>query len=115
MYKFSYAEILDDGGQEARGREQLALDHAIELLNVASTSGINSPEALTAINYIQNLWSFLIEDLANPENALAAQLRADLISIGLWVIREADRVLRDPSKTFAALIEVNKSIRQGLA
>lgn len=114
MYKFSYAEILGDAGVETRAREQLAFDHALELLSIAELRGPASPEAMEAISYIQKLWNFMIEDLARPENALAAQLRGDLISVGLWVIREADRILNDPSKTFAALIEVNKTIREGL-
>jgi flagellar protein FlaF len=114
MYKFSYAEILEDGSEELRTREQLALDHAIELLTVAEARGPSSPEAMDAIRYIQKLWNFLIEDLANPNNSLAETLRADLISIGIWVIREADRILNDTSKTFAALIEVNRTIRDGL-
>jgi flagellar protein FlaF len=114
MYKFSYAEVLGDAGVESRAREQLAFDHALELLSVAELRGSTSPEALTAISYIQKLWNFMIEDLAKPENALADQLRGDLISVGLWVIREADRILADPSKTFGALIEVNRTIREGL-
>ncbi len=114
MYKFSYAEILDEGGHASREREELALDRAIEFLSVAEARGPDSPEAVSALHYIQKVWNFLIEDLANPGNVLAEQLRADLISIGIWVIREADRILVDPSKTFAALIEVNKTIRDGL-
>lgn len=114
MYKFSYAEILDEAGSAGREREELALDRAIELMSVAEASGPESPEARSAIHYIQKLWNFLIEDLASPGNALAEQLRADLISVGIWVIREADRILIDPNKTFAALIEVNKTIRDGL-
>jgi len=114
MYTFSYAEILDESGDESRGREQLALDDALELLTVAESRGPQSPEALEAIRYIQKLWNFLISDLADPQNALTEQLRADLISIGIWVIREADRILNDPTRTFAALIEVNRTIRDGL-
>ncbi|WP_026379071.1 flagellar biosynthesis regulator FlaF [Afifella pfennigii] len=114
MYTFSYAEILNESGDQSREREQLALDEALQLLSVADTRGPNSPEAIEAIRYIQKLWNFLIADLADPQNGLAEQLRADLISIGIWVIREADRVLNDPSRTFKALIEVNQSIRNGL-
>jgi flagellar protein FlaF len=114
MYKFSYAEILDDSTTEARAREQMAMDRAIELLKLAEERGPSSPEAMTAIQYIQRLWNFLIEDLASPSNALAEQLRADLISIGIWVIREANRILVDPSRTFAALIQVNSTVREGL-
>ena|SRR6185436_1966673 len=114
MYKFSYAEVLEASGGEGRSREQVAFDHALELLRAAEEHGPQSAEARTAITYIQKLWNFLIEDLANPTNSLAEQLRADLISVGIWVIREADRILLDPKKTFSTLIEVNTNIRNGL-
>lgn len=114
MYKFSYAEILEEGGEQGREREQQALDHALELLNEAQAHGPQSQEGMSAINYLQKVWNFLIEDLASPGNALGDHLRADLISIGIWVIREADRLLTDPSGNFTALIEVNTTIRDGL-
>jgi flagellar protein FlaF len=114
MYKFSYAEILEEDVHEARAREQAAIDRAIELMTIAGERGRESPEAAEAVGYVQKLWSYLIKDLVDPDNELAETLRADLISIGLWAIKEADRVLNDPSKNFLALIEVNQSIRNGL-
>ncbi|MCT8267852.1 MULTISPECIES: flagellar biosynthesis regulator FlaF [Afifella] len=114
MYKFSYAEILDDSGGESRAREQMALDHALELLHVAEIRGAGSPEAAEALGYVNKLWNFMIRDLASPQNGLGQELRRDLISVGLWVIREAENVLVDPSRNFAALIEVNQTIRDGL-
>ena len=56
----------------------------------------------------------LIDDLANPENALPAQLRADLISIGLWNLSQTDQILRGDATGFEALIYVNTLIRDGL-
>lgn len=114
MYKFSYAEILEDDVHEARVREQAAIDRAIELMTLAEERGSQSPEATEAVGYVQKLWSYLIKDLVDPGNELAETLKADLISIGLWAIKEADRVRNDPSKNFLALIEVNKTIRNGL-
>lgn len=114
MYRYSYAEILEDSSETTRSREQMALDHAIELLKAAEAKGPNSTEARDAIEFIQKLWNFLIEDLVNPNNALAESLRGDLISVGIWVIREADRILNEPGRTMRALIEVNASIRDGL-
>ena len=67
-----------------------------------------------AVTYVQKLWTFFIESLADPGNELAASLKQDLISIGLWAIAESDRVLTDPAKGFTALIDVNKTIRDGL-
>ncbi|MCK0207924.1 flagellar biosynthesis regulator FlaF [Starkeya koreensis] len=114
MYRYSYAEILGDSGVEGRGDERLALDHVIELLNAAQANGPQSPEAAQAVLQLQKLWGFLIRDLADPHNELADALRANLISIGLWIIKEADQIVQERSANFAGLIEVNRTIRDGL-
>jgi flagellar protein FlaF len=114
MYKMSYAEVMASGARAARDREKEALNHAIALMSAAQEKGGASPEATEAVAYVQKLWTFFIENLADPHNDLGASLKQDLISIGLWAIAESDRVLADPSKGFAALIDVNKTIRDGL-
>ncbi|WP_343068863.1 flagellar biosynthesis regulator FlaF [Methylorubrum zatmanii] len=53
-------------------------------------------------------------DLLNPENGLPKALRADLVAIGMWTMREVGEVLSTPERSLAALIEVNTSIRDGL-
>lgn len=114
MYRFSYAEILEDTPQTARQRERLALEHSIELLQAAVANGPKSREAVEAIYFVRRLWAFFIEDLAKPENALPQALRADLISIGLWIMREADEIRLGNSENFKGLIEVTKLIAEGL-
>lgn len=114
MYRMSYAEIVDDDSQERRSREVMAFDHGIDLLTRAAASGTRSAEATEAVRYVQQLWGFLITDLADPGNSLTDVVRTDLISIGLWVMREADRVLTGASQNFAGLIEVNRTVRDGL-
>jgi flagellar protein FlaF len=115
MYKMSYAEVMEGSASEARQRERSALDHAIELMRLAEEKGARSPEANEAVQYVQRLWQFFIENLADPNNELATGLKQDLISIGLWAIAESDRILSDSSKSFATLIDINKTIRDGLA
>ncbi len=56
----------------------------------------------------------LVEDLANPENALPEELRAALISIGLWIMREAEAIRLGRSDDFSAMIEITAMIRDGL-
>lgn len=114
MYRFSYAEILEDTPQTARQRERLALEHSIELLQAAQTGGIKSREAVEAIYFVRRLWAFFIEDLAKPDNALPQSLRSDLISIGLWIMREADEIRLGKSENFKGLVEVTKLIAEGL-
>lgn len=114
MYKMSYAEIMEGDAREARAREREALDRAIDLMHRAEAKGNQSPEAAEAIQYVQKLWTFFIENLTDPHNELSGSLKSDLISIGLWTIAEADRILVDGSKNFTSLIDVNKTIRDGL-
>lgn len=114
MYRISYAEIVNDSSDERRAQERLALDHAIDLLTAAEEKGPNSAEATQAVLYLQKLWGFLIKDLADPGNELGEALRANLISIGLWVIKEADQIMSEKSKNFAGIIDVTRTIRDGL-
>jgi flagellar protein FlaF len=52
--------------------------------------------------------------LARPENDLPQELRADLISIGIWIMREAEEIRLEKSDNLKGLIEVSMSIREGL-
>lgn len=114
MYHFSYGEIVDDAASGARERERLALDRSIELLKSADEQGPQSRAALEALLYVKRLWSLLLEDLAGPGNDLPPKLRADLISIGLWVMKEAERVREEPSRNLRGLIDISSIIRDGL-
>ncbi len=114
MHRLAYAEILAETPSRARERERAAIGRAVELLQAAEGRGPRSREAVEALLFLRRLWWLLIEDLANPENDLPGALRADLISIGLWVLREADRLRLEQSAGFADLIAVMQSIGDGL-
>lgn len=115
MYRFSYAEVLDDNPKEMRARERQALERSIELLRAAEAAGPNSREAIDANQFSAKLWTILIEDLGMAENQLPKQLRADLVSIGLWVMRELEEIRMERSSNYKGIIDVTQSIAQGLA
>ena len=110
----AYAETLEDTPHQARERERAAIERAIGMLQHAQANGRRSREAVEAPQYLRRLWSVLMEDLASPENDLPEKLRADLISIGLWVVRETELIRQEKSDDFPGLIEVMKSIADGL-
>lgn len=110
----AYAEMLEETPRLARERERAAIERVVELLRQAEAKGPRSREAAEALLYLNRLWSVLIDDLASPENDLPQALRADLISIGLWAMREADQIRLEQSDDFSAIIDVMKSIREGL-
>ncbi|ADZ72292.1 flagellar biosynthesis regulator FlaF [Polymorphum gilvum] len=114
MYSFSYAQTIDDLCVDQRSDERQAMDIVIAQLERAREKGLKSREAVEAIFNTRRLWSFFIESLADDANELPPSLRADLISIGIWVIKEVERVRQRETETLDALIDVNAMVRDGL-
>ena len=114
MYQFSYAEVLDEIPKESKDRERKAIERSIELLHVAEAKGAGSHEAVEALLFVRRLWGVFVEDLAQPDNDLPKPLRADLISVGLWIMREAEQIRLGKSHNFKALIEISTVICEGL-
>jgi flagellar biosynthesis activator protein FlaF len=114
MYKFSYEETLIESGGRQRENERLAIEQSITLLKSAEGAGPHSREAVDALIFLNRLWSFFLEDLAKPENALPEDVRAKLISIGIWMLKEAESISRGKSRNFSALIDVSNVIAEGL-
>jgi flagellar protein FlaF len=114
MYQFSYAEVMEDSADDARSVERQALDRAIALMRLAEGKGPATREAIEAVYFVRRLWSALIEDLAKPENGLPEALRASMISVGLWLMREAERIRQGQAKSFAGMIDICTIVREGL-
>lgn len=114
MYQFSYADVQEDGVAEAREREREAINHSISLLTAAKAKGVESREAIEAVYFVSRLWVRFVEDLASPENQLEEELRANLISIGIWVIKESERIRLRESNNFQGIIDISIIIRDGL-
>jgi flagellar protein FlaF len=109
----AYEDVTEDSNVEARGRERRALSLGIDQLEKLQT-GVSHRERIESLLYIRRLWATFIEDLASPDNALPEKLRADIISIGIWVLREADRLLAEKSNDMVQLIDINRLIRDAL-
>ena len=114
MYKFYYNEVLDESPKQAREQERTALEKSIALLQDAQQKGASSREAVEAFIYLDRFWKILLEDLAHPDNGLPQSLKASLISVGIWVLREIEALRLGRNHSFDALIEVNVLIRDGL-
>ena len=108
------AEIEEDSPTDARDRERQLLDRSIELLAKAADEGKNSFTRIEAVHFTIRLWSMLLEDLASTDNALPKELRANLISIGIWILREANAIRQGESENFSGILEITKIIRDGV-
>ena len=114
MYQFSYSEVAEDSPREMRGMERQVLDQAIELLRIARDKGPGSRELVDALFFYRRLWSIFMDDLANPDNELPEELRAGLISIGIWILKEIELIRSGKGSDLTAMIEISEIIRDGL-
>lgn len=114
MYQFSYAEIMLDAVADAKERERQVLDRSIVLLTTAMEKGKYTREGIEALFYTRRVWVAFIEDLKNPENQLDVTLRANLISVAIWILKECERIRRRQSTNYQGIIDVTTIIRDGL-
>jgi flagellar protein FlaF len=109
MYQFSYADIQTDSVADAKDRERQLLTRSIDLLTTAAAVGPSSMEAVEALRFTNQVWTAFVEDLGSSDNALPRELRANLISIGLWLLREAEDIRQGRADNFEGLIGCRRS------
>src|SRR6202041_546099 len=114
MYEFAYNDVIEDSHQALRARERAAMDRLIGMLRSAQEKGPQSRELIDALFYLRRLWAIFIDDLNDPNNELPTQLRAGIISIGVWMMKEIDRVRGGLTDDLTPMIEINVLIRNGL-
>src|SRR5208282_4743951 len=114
MYEFAYNEVIEESRQTMRARERQAMDRVVGMLRVAQEKGPQSRERVEALFYLRRLWMIFLNDLNDPNNELPEQLRAGIISIGIWMMKEIDRVRSGLTNDLTPMIEINALIRDGL-
>lgn len=89
----------------------LATRGLIDAASLPATEVGRRAEAL-AVN--RRLWSLLAVDCAAEGNRLSQSLRAQIISLSMFVDRHSSQIMR-AGASFDVLIEVNRTIMQGLS
>ena len=71
-------------------------------------------ERMDALDWNRRMWSVLAADCSIDGNGLPDQVRANIISLSIWVNKHTSLVMRNQEEV-APLIEINRIIMQGLA
>jgi flagellar biosynthesis activator protein FlaF len=114
MYMKHYEQIAEETSARIRSNEARALRHSIALMQQAEESGMEPRMVIEAIFFVNRLWGVLLEDLASVDNTLPKELRAKLISIGIWILRTAEDIRNRRVNDFKAMISVSQTIATGL-
>jgi len=115
MYKRVYEEVAEETSQKIRANEVRALDHSILLMTNAQGHGAGARESIEAMFFVSRLWGVLLEDLASNDNGLPDELRAKIISIGIWALKYTEEFRRGTKKDFKPLIDISAIILRGLS
>lgn len=83
------------------------------LMTAAALDVTDIAGRMDALDWNRRLWSVLATDCSNPANQLPMQLRANIISLSLWVNRHTSAIMRNEAD-FQPLIDVNRMMMQGL-
>lgn len=84
------------------------------LMHASTVDVADIATRIDALDWNRRLWTALATDCADPGNAMDKGLRAQIISISLFVGRHSSAVMRGEDD-FEALIDINKMVMQGLA
>lgn len=113
MIVLRYSEVDEDSALDARERERELLDRSINLFSKAQEDGAGSFAETEAVHFAIRFWSILMEDLASDDNMLSDELRAGIISVGIWILRECEEVRQGKSDKIPGIVDVTKIIREG--
>jgi len=72
-----------------------------------------SIKLVEAVDWNRRLWTALANDCSSENNRLPVPVRAQIISLSLWVGRYSSQVIRQRASV-EPLVEINRTIMQGL-
>lgn len=84
------------------------------LMHAATLDKTQFSERMDALDWNRRLWSTLGTACSDPNNALPQAVRAQIISLSLFVGRHTSVVARGDDD-FSTLIDINRMIMQGLS
>lgn len=109
--KYKTAQATTENPRQTEYR--LFADVTKALMSHADKQRID-PDCIKAIDWNRRLWLTLQSDLAGEDNGFPDGLRAQLISLAIWVDKHSRKAMKGQAR-LGPLISVNRSIMEGLA
>lgn len=86
---------------------------ALENNKNASADPVKASQVASALNWNKQVWDVFVEDCGTAGNQLPRELRAAIVSLGIWVTKETALALEGDGD-IESLIAVNRDIMKGL-
>ncbi len=99
--------------EDPRSTEYRLFGQVTGALMDAQKNGVSGGPLAEAVDWNRRLWGTLAADCMDDRNRLPKEVRAQIVSLSLWVTRYSKQVVRSGA-SMEPLIEVNRTIMQGL-
>jgi len=86
---------------------------AVENKKEAANDPTKMAQVATALNWNKQVWDVFVEDCGTAGNQLPRDLRAAIVSLGIWVTKETAIALEGEGD-LDSLVAVNRDIMKGL-
>ncbi len=100
--------------EDPRDTEYRLFGQVTRALIEAKEKELSGVELLKALDWNRSLWRTLASDCSSDGNGLPDSLRAQIVSLSIFVSRHSSVVMRKQA-SIDALIDINRAIMQGLA
>lgn len=114
MFIQAYEEITSDEQTATRSDERAVLLRTIDVMEESDRMPSDGMKRVKAIHFVREVWSYFLNDLASSENATSPELKASLISIGIFIMKHLERMRQERTLNFSPLLEISKTIEKGL-
>ncbi|MAT36059.1 MAG: flagellar biosynthesis regulator FlhF [Ponticaulis sp.] len=84
------------------------------LISAQESGKSDIKKLMDALDWNRRVWSALSMDCASPDNGLPAQIRANIISLSIFVSKHTSAIMRE-DEDIQDLIDINRLIMQGLS
>jgi flagellar biosynthesis activator protein FlaF len=102
-------------GAEARQTEARALLEAARRMSEAQDRPDDREEYRAALRLNWRLWTIIQSDIVSDENALPAEIKANIMSLSVFIDKHTVGALAGPDVAkMNVLIEINRNIASGL-
>jgi flagellar biosynthesis activator protein FlaF len=99
--------------EDSRQTEYRLFGQVTGALISAQRAGITGGPLAEAVDWNRKLWRTLATDCLDERNQLPQELRANIVSLSLWVTKYSKDVTRKGAP-LDPLIDINRTIMQGL-
>jgi flagellar biosynthesis activator protein FlaF len=82
------------------------------LIDIKKTSAKGAP-FIETLDWNRRVWKAMADDCLDDRNQLPPAIRAQIVSLSMWVARYTRRVVHNKAP-IEPLIEINRTIMQGL-